>query len=81
MSQLLRADSKYTGVYYHGEIELWTTSRCAAQLNYTSTFAVSVVDKTMRRRGFKPYTRLPGRTGENLWRATQVSTLRPAATQ
>ena len=78
MSQLLRADSKYTGVFYHEDIELWTTSRCAAQLGYVSTYAVSVVDKTMRRKGFRPYTRLPGRTGENLWRATQVSTLRPA---
>jgi len=63
------------GVWYAGKTVLWTTSRCADRFGFHSPAARSSADKKLRRAGFIPFTRLPGRKGENLWRAEEARRL------
>ncbi|MGH7954446.1 MAG: hypothetical protein ACREOZ_00645 [Gloeomargaritales cyanobacterium] len=74
--QMIVPHERLGGVYFEGDLELWTTLRCADELKYQSTFKKQVADKAMRRAGLLPYVRLPGRSGLNLWIAEEVVKLK-----
>jgi hypothetical protein len=67
---------KTEGEWYHGTVCLWSTSKCARELGYTTKTGKATADKIMRRKGLRPYPiNLSGRGRENLWRASEVEKL------